>query len=103
MTEEQLKVQEKLDNDVYSSTRALFETLLAQTLAAAVAGEDYSAKHTALLEAYNGVSQSCQRMVGRCRRLEKAAVCAADALTPPNGLEEKRALAALQQVLKPSS
>lgn len=71
MTEQELQTQERYDENIYASTRAMFEVLLHQTIDKAKAGEDCQEQLGALIEAYNNASEGCQRLVGKLRRLER--------------------------------
>lgn len=72
MTEQQLLDQEKMDADIYGSTRSLFENLMFRMIEKIQMGESHSADQKALLEAYNSASEDSQRLVGRLRRLERS-------------------------------
>jgi hypothetical protein len=70
MTESELLMQEKLDNDVYTANRNMFEHLMLMMTAGLRMGTDESEKIKLLLETYNSTSEGCQRLVGKIRRLE---------------------------------
>lgn len=70
MTEQELQTQERYDENIYASTRAMFEVLLHKTIDTAKAGEDCQAQLGIMIKTYNNASVSCQRLVGKLRRLE---------------------------------
>ena len=72
MTEEELLEQERMDKEVYDSTRSMFEFLMARMIEKIQMGEDHSADRKALLNAYNSASEGNQRLVSKIRRLEKS-------------------------------
>lgn len=69
----ELDMQDAYDRDAYAANKALFETLLNQTLAMAP-GTKRLENHKALLEAYNNMTDSCMRQVQVRRRLENERV-----------------------------
>ena len=68
-TPEQLDDMEKMDEQVYASTRAMFEHLLILTIDETDM-EKRQAKVATLVETYNNASEGCQRLMGKIRRLE---------------------------------
>lgn len=71
-TEEELLRQEKLDTDVYGSTRSMFEHVVMRYREAVADGniERANELQTTIIDNYNSASESCQEMMGRLRRAE---------------------------------
>lgn len=69
MTKAEIDQQEMFDCDVYGSNKQMFETLLQQALAMQPC-QDRSNKVMLLISNYNGMADSCMRLVQRARRKE---------------------------------
>lgn len=69
MTTEQIETLERFDVSIYTSNKALFETLLRQTLSSRNVATR-NANTRAMLDGYNKMADNCMANVQRCRRLE---------------------------------
>jgi hypothetical protein len=69
-TDEQLKLQEQMDKDVYESTRSMFEHFVLRVIREAKSGGGVAKDVDAIINLYNGASESAQRLTGRVRRLD---------------------------------
>jgi hypothetical protein len=69
-TEDELKLQEQMDKDVYESTRSMFEHFVLRVIREAKHGGDVAKDVDAIINLYNGTSESAQRLMGKVRRLD---------------------------------